>query len=262
MIIADDFVYVHMPKTGGTFVTHALKQVHKAHGHKYGRISDIEPKHGTCHDIPAEHRHKTIVSTIRNPFDWYVSQFEFSWWKRTFEYFPEKFPTPVGAAIERALPAFQERHKHFPELSFSEFLDLCMESADIYNADLGTDIGLYSHGLLRFYCRDPAAVTRHRLEAGSEHDRRPAMFDVHFLATDKVSDQLYGYLVDRGYEADDVEFIRTLGRILPMGRGRQEGQVWDDYYDDDLMALIRKKDSVGFGIYEAATSLSVQRQGA
>lgn len=70
MIVTDDLVYVHMPKTGGTFVTHALSQVHKLHPRKYGGLTALQPKHGTCHDIPADHRHKTILSTIRNPFDW------------------------------------------------------------------------------------------------------------------------------------------------------------------------------------------------
>lgn len=188
-------------------------------------------------------------------------QFEFSWWKRTFEYFPEKSPTPVGATIERALPGFQERHPHFPDLSFSEFIDLCAEAADVYNMELGSDAGLYSHGLLRFYCSDPAVTARDFADTNGADGHRPNMFDVDFIATDRVSEQLYTYLVDRGYEADDVEFIRNLGRILPMGRGRDEWQAWEDYYDDRLLALIKKMDRVGLGIYEGATLRSLQHQG-
>lgn len=260
MIVTNDLVYVHMPKTGGTFVTHALTELHKTYPDKYGRLREIKPKHGTCHDIPEGQRHKTVLSTIRNPFDWYVSQYEFAWWKRTFEYPPETSPTPVGAAIERALAGFQERHKHFPDLSFGEFIELCVESADVYNSELGSDIGLYSHGVLRFYFRDPAGAAVALADVLGVNRQCPAMFDVDFIATDRVGEQLCNYLVERGYEAGDVEFIRGLGRILPMGRGRHEGQPWEDYYDEALMSLVMKMDKVGFGIYERATSRALQHQ--
>jgi hypothetical protein len=102
MLVTDNFVYVHMPKTGGTFVTsvltrlHALREpAHSRHARlkrqmsllkerwrtlpalgssQYGPLLSLEPKHGTCHDIPKTHRRKPIAATIRNPFDWYVSQ--------------------------------------------------------------------------------------------------------------------------------------------------------------------------------------------
>src|SRR4051812_33210777 len=114
MIITVRFVYIHMPKTGGTFVTEVLTRIHKpllprpsrwirvreilaillprmkltaaGQSSPYGPLVDIEPKHGTCHDVPPPHEHKPLLSTLRNPYDWYVSQFEFAWWKRTFMY--------------------------------------------------------------------------------------------------------------------------------------------------------------------------------
>src|SRR5688500_18707614 len=113
MIITNHFVYIHMPKTGRKFVTEAVNRNHTPHrtarsrwrlvrmirsrlyytrAAPYGPLADLEPKHGTCHDIPKAHQHKPLVSTMRTPYDWYVSQYEFAWWKRTFMYPNEPYP--------------------------------------------------------------------------------------------------------------------------------------------------------------------------
>ncbi|MGB6012319.1 MAG: sulfotransferase family 2 domain-containing protein, partial [Desulfobacterales bacterium] len=90
-IITDDFVYIHYPKTGGTFVTHVLKRLYQ-YKKKYKLLTTFLPKriqrrfhgfiqtdkkHGTCDEIPELHRNKPILATIRNPYDRYVSHYEF-----------------------------------------------------------------------------------------------------------------------------------------------------------------------------------------
>ena len=116
MLITDQFVFLHMPKTGGTFVRHVLFRLHAARAYplkrflgqtgrrrkltqyvwlcaavviaklrfrdKYGRLEYQRPKHGGWGKIPEPHRNKPVLATVRNPHDWYVSQYEFGWWSK------------------------------------------------------------------------------------------------------------------------------------------------------------------------------------
>src|SRR5690242_20308297 len=115
IIIPDRFVYLHLPKTGGTFVTTALKRVYdpprrKTPWARLLRKVTRRPylnmlKHGWARDIPERYAHLPIVGCVRNPYDKYVSMFHFQWWKRH----PEDFP---------ALAA----HPAYPELSFDQYV--------------------------------------------------------------------------------------------------------------------------------------------
>ena len=272
MVITEKFVYIHMPKTGGTFVTSVLRRIHNysddSASNRYASapwplravmrrlqnrsassvspnswIIDLEPKHGSCHEIPERHRNRPILSTIRNPFDWYVSQYEFGWWKRTFLYHPEAHPTPAGFAIERVLPEFIETHSHFPDLSFPEFVDLCHAATRVFNCDLGAELGLYTHSYLRFYCRETSKlISRINPEYVRSGRHKSYMFNVHFLRTNRLNEELYEYLLSVGYRLDDVKFIPKLGKILTMGMGRRDDQNWEKYYTPSLKTSIRAKE--------------------
>src|SRR5262245_1870540 len=130
MLFTDRYCFVHMPKTGGTFVTTVLLRVHGirwtwlthlassvkrdlTYRGEYGTFIYNNKKHGTCSDIPAAHRHKQVLATVRSPYDLYVSQYEFGWWKRR-----EMLP------YLRAVPGFARDYAHFPDLSFAEFVRL------------------------------------------------------------------------------------------------------------------------------------------
>ncbi len=98
MLITDQFIYIHQPKTGGTFVTDTLFTLYRAswglgqlarcriagknvYTHpRYGRLVHHKEKPLPLVDIltrmysPGRH-----AGTVRNPFDWLLSQFEFGW---------------------------------------------------------------------------------------------------------------------------------------------------------------------------------------
>jgi hypothetical protein len=260
MILADRFVFVHMPKTGGTFVTAVLDQLHRTKrrrilrakvcrllglrarpGCRYGALENVEPKHGTCHDIPSAHQGKPILSCMRSPHDWYVSQYEFSWWKRTHLYDPNGPPTPAGYAIEQVLPKFAATRPHFPAISFAEFMELCHQASRVYDPSGKT--GLYTHGFVRYFFKDPvAALPSFSEEYFSSGQARREMFDVHFLPTEILNQALENALIGFGYREKDVRFVRTLGRILPEGRGRRDDQPWQKYYTPVLERQVREND--------------------
>lgn len=273
MILTDKVVYIHMPKTGGTFVTSVLERIHEAPlpsrlqklrrriqrrlgfpapdlPNKYGRLQNIDPKHGTCHDIPPSHADLPILSCMRGPWEWYVSQYEFSWWKRVSEYDPNGPSTPAGWAIERVLPGFVKAKPHFPDVSFAEFMELCDQAADVYNREDGTDLGLYTHGFIRYYYRDPSAVLRKMSEQYLvSTDHRRDRFDIIFLNTERLAVDLQQALIDLDYHSDDIAFVSHLGKILPMGIGRTEDQDWKQYYDDPLKASVRQRDRFLFKLF-------------
>lgn len=75
------------------------------------------------------------------------------------------------------------------------------------------------------------------------------MFGVHFVKTNRLNQELYDFLLSMGYHAYDLDFLPSLGRILPLGRGRRDEQIWESYYTPDLKAFIREKDCALFDMF-------------
>ena len=67
MIVTDHFVYVHVSRSGGTFLNKLIKD------HVSG--ARMLQYHGHLKDLPAEYSNLPVISFVRNPWDWYVSMF-------------------------------------------------------------------------------------------------------------------------------------------------------------------------------------------
>lgn len=258
MFFTDRFAYVHAPKTGGTFVTSAMFELFGVRWTYAFRLrhlfsTEIERtsgagtfvyhknKHGTCSQLPAAQRYKPILATVRNPYDLYVSQYEFGWWKR-----------PELRRYFAALPGFAAAYPRFPDVTFAEFVEL-------YNAAFrapGSDAvpggaGRLTQEFVEYYFRDPAAVWPKLDEAYlASPARRDDAFDVHFIKTHRLNQELYDFLVGVGYAPADVEFIRGKGRVLPGGRGRGgAAQAWERYYTPGLRARVRERERLLFALF-------------
>ena len=250
MIFTDRFVYVHLPKTGGTTVTTALYRIHLAgapvaglqklvnlplqthvyRGGSYGRFVYSKNKHGTCLEIPEAERGKPILGTTRNPLARYASQYTFGWWKR------REF-----LRTYRALPDFEARFPDFPDLSFADYFALSNEAFG-----RGDGPGLLTKQFVAFYGRTPdATLARLADDPGADLD----LFDVHYLRTERLNDDLYAYLVAQGYREADVAFVREMGRVLPGGKGRPRGESWRKHISDDLEAEIRQLEAPLFRLF-------------
>jgi hypothetical protein len=242
MIVTPDFVFIHYPKTGGTFVTHILSRL-------YGdRAVDLD-KHGTCSDIPEADRSKPLLSTVRNPYDRYVSQYRFGWWK----IYPDDY---CGVAAMRDL------YPHYPDLTFEEFLHLAntrfMNSHNGVPTGFVNDnfpeerrLGWHTENFIRFFCRDPRQVYARLDEAAIERaDFVREMFDVHFLRTDRLRQGLHDFLASLGHRPEDLAFILSAERVLPDEGGRRpEGDRWDSYYTPRLKELVRTRERLIFRLF-------------
>jgi hypothetical protein len=259
MILTDRFVAVHQPKTGGTFVTSALfrlfdapwdlrTRLATAFGRdlvvrgRHGTFVFNNNKHGSCNDIPAAWRDRPILASVRNPYDLYVSQYEFGWWKRR-EFLRDY----------RRVPAFERRFPRFPDLTFAEYMELTGTAFRTLHNDRFPDPqgpGLYTEQFVRFYCQQPEAVYA-RLDAdyiASEAYQRD-LHDLRFVRTDRLSQDLYDFLVGMAFAPRDVEFVLGLGRILPRGKGRAAGAGWESYYTDELKRSVRERDRLVFALF-------------
>lgn len=76
MIVTDHFVYIHVSRTGGTFLNRLiLDRMPGARMLQY---------HGHLERLPAAYSHLPVIGFVRNPWDWYVSMFHDYRRKRQF----------------------------------------------------------------------------------------------------------------------------------------------------------------------------------
>jgi hypothetical protein len=259
MILTDRFVAVHEPKTGGTFVASALFQLYGASWNLRTRIASAlgrdvvargmhgififtGKKHGGCNEIPQAFRDRPILSSVRNPYDLYVSQYEFGWWKRRefLRYY-------------RRVPEFRRRFPRFPDLSFAEYMELTDKAfRTLRNERFGDPRGpgFYTEQFVKFYFREPAqSYARIDDTYIASQEYRRDLHDLRFMRTDRLNEDLCETLLGLRFAARDVEFIRGLGRILPRGKGRAANQRWESYYSPELKRSVRERDRLVFAIF-------------
>ena len=255
MILTDRFVYVHQPKTGGTFVTTVLEQIH-GHRPEAGVVARLRRwfaggaaagsslvninQHGTCDEIPRSHQGKPIVSTIRNPYDRYVSQYEFEWWKTH----PEQFCDPA---------LIKQRYPHFPELSFAEFVDISNSLfLKVKNEKFAPaeSPGRNTLQFVLYFCRNPRELfPRIDAEYLASRRYRHDMYPVVFLHTDRLNQDLYEFLLNAGYERSQIDFILTQKKVFPQKAPKRQDRPWQSYYTPELKQVVRTKERLLFELF-------------
>lgn len=249
MILTDDFVYIHMPGTGGTFVTAAIDAAYgrRVAAGECSRPASVD-KHGTCNDIPASHRHLPVASTVRNPFDRYVGLYEYGWWRK------HEMPGIPQADIAA-------RYPHFPDLTFAEFVEVA--SAHFPHIKLpGRQPGYLTDQFVRYYFPDPAAALA-RLDPAYVASGAAAeeMHHVRFLRNHRLTDDVCEFLASHGASPADLDAVRALGRVHPprvrLGlrdllrrhRPRRVERDWRVYYTPELAALVRRREWFLFSLF-------------
>jgi hypothetical protein len=71
MIITNKFVFVHFPRTGGTFITNVIKRFFPS-AHEIGY-------HLSRSLLPNEYSHLPVLGAVRNPWEFYVSWYHHVW---------------------------------------------------------------------------------------------------------------------------------------------------------------------------------------
>lgn len=264
MLLTDKFVYIHYPKTGGSFVTNRLFKIHdntgvqnnqlrqigKVLGTTWGGLIDTAKdgsQHNTCREIPFSFRGKPIVSTIRNPYDRYVSGYMYGWWKR----YPEQF-APDVEAVAKAFP-------NYPNLSFEDYVRISndfniFQKIPTPHLDPNNPIGQRTYETIQFFFRsDPETIfsklTEDYITSGAYKKDR---FPVRFLKMENLNLELYEFLVEVGYPPQQIEFVLDSEKVLPgmqVGTIPREDQGWQDYYTPELKAFVRERDRLFFQMF-------------
>jgi hypothetical protein len=255
MIIAPEFVFVHLSKTGGTFAAQTLREIFcpSALGRKIHRLKthhglrlpfynyryDEGEQHGLCNEIPERARGKTIVSCIRNPYDLYVSEYTFNWWKK----YPEKWFYDLKQ-IEASYPKWRE-------LNFDDFMSISNHHASWVQRTLikhpkAAKLGWYSHKFIYYYCRDHDFV----FSAADDFDLlvqrvRESMYPVHFIHTERLNQELYEFLLSKGYPKSLIEFIPSKDKI----NTSRKDYNWRKWYSDEARKKIEQSDALLFHLF-------------
>jgi hypothetical protein len=78
VLVTDGFVFLHVPKTGGTFIHNVLSSHLSGIDHRaIGKRS-----HVTYRELRPEWRQRPVFCVVRNPWDWYVSWFSYQAYRR------------------------------------------------------------------------------------------------------------------------------------------------------------------------------------
>jgi hypothetical protein len=260
MIITDRFVMLNFPKTGSSFARKALRKIHRYETlpnrilRKLNvpqssmielslpsvdrRFPDgLQDQHGTYRQIPEGHRHKTVVSIIRNPFDRYVSAYLFGWWK-----------TNLPTTEKRLLEAFP----NFPDLSFREYYEMTNlfgRENRLRGLSPRIDLGFYTIQFVQFFFQDPERALR-RIDGDYITRKRylDDMAELVFLHQENLNSELYDFLLAMGYPEADIAFIHNAERVNVTPRAENQCR-WEDLLSADLQEDILNKDRLVFDIF-------------
>jgi hypothetical protein len=247
LIITDKFVFLHFPKTGGLFVTDILHKVHKKKTLRYlffkppmyqelmlpnvKRIydSNIYNQHGTYDQIPEEHRSKTIISCVRNPFDRYVSTYEFRQWTKRK---PDE--------MEKIIKLYPE----FPDLTFEQYLKFA-NVFDIanrtYSPLLRLDVGMITYTFIQFFFKNPKRIIENLDESYlNSNEYKRDMAEVFFLHSENLNSELRDFLLRLNYRRRDLFFINAAERKnVTVNRIEKK---WRKYYTKDMFDFVKFKE--------------------
>ncbi len=202
--------------------------------------ADREEKtaHSGIRGIPPEHGGKKIISCIRNPYDHYVSMYEFPYWKKDF---------PVD--INEILKLFPD----YPDLSFKDFLNfinnICIKpERRMIQSKL--DIGHLTFKFIKMYFNNSAEIFQKIGRNNPDHaGRKLDMPDIIFLHAENLNLELYQSLLGFGYREEDIAFILDEKKIYPGNSKRKAEQKWGSYYTEELLEYVKRRERYLFGLF-------------
>jgi len=252
VIITERFVYIHMPKTGGTFVEAALERLLSSQKTLYidtatdsGRLKlRAKDQHQTVSQIPSVFRDRPIVFTVRNPYDHYVSFYEFAWWK----------DHPGDTFDERRI---RRRYPHYPEITYREFLEAGFDwemlderyiESRLARRLHDAGVGPLTFDYIRFLFDQPDQVLENLdCYLSEDHCRRAS--NIHFIRMERLNRELYDFLLSVGYESEQTRFVLEMDKIYPSWGNKKRTDDWTSYYTPDMKRLIREQENRLFGMF-------------
>lgn len=238
MIITDKFNFIHLPKTGGSFVESILLENYKRRSifqkflnkykfkvyHEKINTSETMPldnfmwgQHGGKQFIPEKYQEKPVLGIVRHPFSWYLSIFHFKYWE-------------IRDDINFEPELNQEN------LTVDSLFDILSSNLSKYGESIGADynsIGRYTWVLAHTYMDHPVDFLDQYIKNGCSLNGikiTDYLKNVDFLKQESLSTDLKNILSN--YYNNDFNDILKKPRLLPQGQGR--GRSEEDYSEINI----------------------------
>jgi len=261
MIITDRFVFLHVPKTGGTFVTSILEELHEKTGDNHLDTSkeNFLDKHSLLGAIPDEEIDKPVLICVRDPFDHLISMYEFKWW----------YEDKDGFFLHEKV---KEKFPSFPDLSFEEFIYAINDWSILNTAGwieknknilIKNNIGSLTMWYLPAIFYQPMNVVKNIKKFMFGNPYRNVSSNIHIIYKEDLNNGLYNFLLQMGYVHNDIEFILKKDTIRPDLSERNNSREFynklverngflrdiNDYYSSELMEYVLKKERAIFKLF-------------
>ena len=244
MIEYDSFIYLDVYRTGSTHVIALL-----------GKIADEKRVRKLRHSSLTRGRPlgldggKLVFTTVRNPWDWYVSLWAHgAGGKSTIRKFLSLHldADELAHLYDRNDPATSFR-RWLQLMHNPQFLERVMKEY-LPQSGLAPIIGLYSYRFLRVTTRFPRLLLRNVFvrnpQSAEAHLRRFGAYDI-VLHTETLSTDLITFVErNRGrcrFKPDAAEIIRKADET-PANASRRSLGSYRDYYDEEGAALVANRD--------------------
>lgn len=268
MIITDKFVLLAFPKTGTTYTTTVLRNIHARRnwrgwlwplawqkrdfprtGYREHRV--LRPaappynrarmsRHGTWRDIPEEHKMKPVVSITRDPFSRYTSAYLFQTRMR------KHLRTVADLDVLRAT------YPGYPDISFRDYYDMLHRfevPRVLGDARPAMPLGSQSVTFIRFYFREPEVVFRKMSRAYIEEKAYlEDMVDVRFLRQEQLREEFTQFLQEQGYAEREWRQAESLKQKNVARRSNQESKL-AHFYDEALRQEVLARDALIFDLF-------------
>jgi hypothetical protein len=260
MIIAEKFIMINFPKTGSTFVRNVISELYAKSNFfddllislrfkKKQKIVNlllpnirvnsvthgVNDEHGLFIQIPEEQKNKEIISIKRDLFERYISAYEYGNWKN-------------HPWIDEGI--LKSRYSNYPDLSFKEYIDL-VHFYNPYNTNLKIknklEIGHATCQFILYNIKEPHKILNNMsFDYSNSDDYKKDMAEVTFLNQNNLNVELYDYLISKGYNEHNLEFI--LNKEKQNNSTPKDKGIFD-YFDDELLELTKERDKLLFKIF-------------
>ncbi|GGW86985.1 sulfotransferase family 2 domain-containing protein [Alteromonas halophila] len=259
MLITKKFVLLNYPKTGSTFAREAIQKLYSEKYRENPVVSKIlrklkvrEPaiqelmlpnikvkgvsrprdQHGCYCQIPSRYKNREVVTVVRNPFTRFLSAYKYGWWK--------KYPPVSQLLLDKHFP-------HFPDLSFDEYVDLT--ELGVEHGRLGRppgNLGSQTVQFIQMFFNNPESTLEKVDDKYLENQQYlkdvPA---ITFLRQETLNEDLAEFLIQKGFSADDVNFILNMKKINTTNSEKVAGAVWTP----KTLSYVKHKEKAMFDIF-------------
>lgn len=204
MYVTKTHVFLHMNKCAGVFVKEMMKQM-------FPECEVAVYKHAPIRVCPSKHLGKRKIGVIRNPFDWYVSRYNFK--------------KKMGQDRFSTFQSFMNYYMMAPHEMWT----------NRYKAPPCTSIGPFTYFFINFFCIDAIEILQNFNEG---LDPNKTAFAKTTISVDRLLrfEHLNEEMID---EFGHKELLKDADRMNTCNH-----LPYQQFYTDKLRRMVEQKDSI------------------